>query len=164
MKARFALITLWSLHRPHQTYRCLSGPPLLRVSSHDKGICDMGDAKASFWQCTGAYPPELWETLELLCLALRFAGAWLPTAVPCRSCFSCQQGGMWRADYSDSVPVHYFKLNSCDFFFSSGESIPLVSVLKNENFPSHLIIQTQQPRNISNCHLYFTKHFVFNIF
>lgn len=61
MKARFALITLWSLHRPHQTYRCLCGPPLLRVSSHDKGTCDMGDAKASFWQCTGAYPPELWQ-------------------------------------------------------------------------------------------------------
>lgn len=117
MKARFALITLWSLHRPQQTYRCLSGPPLLRVSSHDKDICDMGHAKASFCQCTGAYPPELWQPLKLLCLALGFAGARFPTAVPRRPCFSCQQGGMWRAAYSDSVPVHCFKLNSCDLFF-----------------------------------------------
>lgn len=163
MKASFALRSLGSLYRPHQTRRCLSGPSLLPVSSHDRGICDTGDAKISFRRYTGAF------------IFMGESGAGVSSSQVCRRSLTPQQhtsahpfpGQQNRAVSSDRVSVHYFKSNSCVcvcVFSPSGESIPLVSVLRSENFPSHLITQTHQPRNISNRHLYFTKHFVFNVF
>lgn len=165
VQARFALITLLSVSYPPNTY-VLVWPSSFCKSPHMTMVSATWviQRKAS-GSALVLYFPELWETLELICLALRFARACFPHgSITQPVLFLASRVACFRAAYSDSIPVHYFKWNSCDFFFSSGESIPLISVLKSENFPSHLIIQTQQPRNISNCHLYFTKHFVFNIF